>query len=87
MDALFPQGEGRDLTLNNCQNCHTFVPIVILQMNEEEWTRSSVNHRERVPALSDDDFATLYTYLKANFNPSRPVPKLPKALLETWTTY
>lgn len=87
MDEIFPQGAGRDLVLNNCQNCHTFVPIVILQMDEDAWTRSSLDHRPRVTGLSDDEFKTLYTYLKANFNPNRPVPKLPKELLESWTTY
>lgn len=87
MDEIFPAGEGRDLVLNNCQNCHTFVPIVILQMEEDAWTRSSLDHRGRVAGLSDDEFTTLYTYLKANFNPNRPVPKLPQELLESWTTY
>jgi mono/diheme cytochrome c family protein len=87
MDAIFPQGPGRDLVLNNCQNCHTFVPIVVLQMEEDAWTRSSLNHRDRVSNLSDAEFATVYTYLKANFNPSTPVPTLPKELLESWTTY
>ena len=87
MDEIFPAGAGRDLVLNNCQNCHTFVPIVILQMDEDAWTRSSLDHRGRVAGLSDDEFKTLYTYLKANFNPNRPVPKLPQELLESWTTY
>ncbi len=87
MDAIFPAGAGRDLVLNNCQNCHTFVPIVILQMDEDGWTRSSLDHRGRVAGLSDEEFTTLYTYLKANFNPNRPVPKLPQELLESWTTY
>lgn len=87
MEEIFPAGAGRDLVLNNCQNCHTFVPIVILQMDEDAWTRSSLDHRGRVAGLSDDEFKTLYTYLKANFNPNRPVPKLPQELLESWTTY
>src|SRR5262245_4803761 len=47
MDEIFPAGAGRDLVLNNCQNCHTFVPIVILQMDEDAWTRSSLDHRSR----------------------------------------
>ena len=42
-----PAGSGRDLVLNNCQNCHTFVPIVILQMEEAAWTRNGVDHRPR----------------------------------------
>jgi mono/diheme cytochrome c family protein len=86
MEEIFPPGAGRDLVLNNCQNCHTFVPIVVLQMEEEAWTRSSLDHRQRVN-VSDEEFKTIYSYLKANFNPNRPVPKLPKELLESWTTY
>ena len=87
LDEIFPPGDGRDLVLNNCQNCHTFVPIVVLQMEEDAWTRNSIDHRERVTQVSDDDFKTMYTYLKANFHPGRPVPKLPKELLDTWTSY
>jgi mono/diheme cytochrome c family protein len=87
MDAIFPPGEGRDLVLNNCQNCHTWVPIVVLQMNETEWARNSGEHRGRVEALGDDDFATLYAYVSSTFTPERPVPQLPPALLETWTNY
>ena len=85
MNAIFPPGPGRDLVLNNCQNCHTFVPIVVLQMEEAAWTRSSVDHRPRVSGLSDGEFKTLYDYLKANFNPAHPVPALPRELLDTWT--
>jgi hypothetical protein len=87
IDEIFPPGEGRDLVLNNCQNCHTFVPIVVLQMDADAWTRNSIDHRDRVTSLTDEEFKTLYTYLRANFHPGRPVPTLPKALLDTWTSY
>lgn len=87
MDAIFPPGEGRDLVLANCQSCHIWVPIVILQMNETEWARNKLEHRGRVEALSDEDFDTLYEYLMTTFTPDRPVPDLPPALLEAWTTY
>ena len=87
IDEIFPPGEGRDLVLNNCQNCHTFVPIVVLQMDADAWTRNSLDHRDRVTSLTDDEFKTLYSYLRANFHPGRPVPTLPKALLDTWTSY
>ena len=85
IDEIFPPGRGRDLALNNCTTCHTFVPIVVLQMTKEAWERNGRDHRERVKALSDDDFKTLYEYLVANFNPDRPVPTLPRELLDTWT--
>ena len=87
LDEIFPAGRGRELVLNNCTTCHTFVPIVVLQMTEEAWNRNSRDHRGRVAALSDAHFKTLYEYLRANFNPNRPVPKLPPELLATWTSY
>ena len=87
IDQIFPAGPGRNLVLNNCVNCHTITPIVVLQLTKEAWERSGRDHRERVYALNDAEFHTLYDYLIANFNPSKPVPQLPKELLETWTTY
>ena len=87
LDQIFPAGPGRNLVLNNCVNCHTITPIVVLQLTKEAWERSGRDHRERVYALNDAEFGTLYDYLMVNFNPSKPVPQLPKELLETWTTY
>lgn len=87
LDQIFPAGPGRNLVLNNCTNCHTITPIVVLQLPKEAWERSGRDHRERVYAMSDAEFNTLYDYLIANFNPSKPVPKLPKELLDTWTSY
>jgi hypothetical protein len=86
LDAIFPAGPGRDLVLNNCQTCHVWVPIVILQMDEAAWYRNSLNHRGRVEALSDAEFETLYAYLSSTFTPDRPVPQLPPSLLEAWTS-
>ncbi|MFN7920826.1 MAG: hypothetical protein U0Q16_12050 [Bryobacteraceae bacterium] len=87
LDEIFPPGRGRELVLNNCTTCHTFVPIVILRMSKEAWQRNSRDHRGRVTALSNADFQVLYEYLAANFNPDKPVPKLPNELMETWTSY
>ena len=87
IDAIFPAGPGRDLLLNNCQNCHVWVPIVILQMDEDAWYRNSLEHRDRVESLTDEDFETLYDYLTTNFTPDTPVPELPAGLLEAWTGY
>jgi hypothetical protein len=87
MDEIFPPGPGRDLALNSCTSCHNITPIVTLQMTKDAWTRNATEHRERVIALSDADFAALYEYLVANFNPDRPVPQLPQELLEQWTSY
>ncbi len=87
IDEIFPPGEGRVLVLNNCTSCHTIVPIVVLQMTKDAWALNAREHRDRVASLTDEEIATLYAYLAANFNPDRPVPKLPKELLDTWTAY
>ena len=87
IDAIFPKGPGRELLLNNCTSCHTFVPIVVLQMSKDAWEKNKRIHRSRVDGMSDEDFETLYEYLIANFNPQHPVPKLHKEFLDTWTSY
>lgn len=87
LDAIFPPGDGREVVLGSCQNCHTFVPIVILQMDKDAWRRNSLDHRERVATLSDEQFAQAYAYLAEHFGPHRPVPQLPPDLLKSWTTY
>ena len=87
LEAIFPPGPGREVVLGSCQNCHTFVPIVILQMDKDAWRRNSLDHRERVATLSDEQFNQAYAYLTENFGPHRPVPQLPPELLQSWTTY
>ncbi len=87
LDEIFPAGPGRDLVLDNCQSCHVWVPIVILQMDEAAWRRNGFEHRDRVEALSDKEFETLYDYLSSTFTPDRPVPTLPPELLGAWTSY
>lgn len=87
IEAIFPPGRGRELVLNNCTSCHNITPIVTLQMTTDAWALNSREHRERVTSVSDADFAALYEYLAANFNPHKPVPELPKELLDQWTSY
>lgn len=84
---VFPPGPGRQLVFDNCQGCHVLVPIFVLPMDEAAWYRNSLEHRERVEGLSDKDFETLYMYLSSTFTPDRPLPELPSALRDTWTTY
>ncbi len=84
---VMPPGPGRELVLDNCQSCHVLVPIFILPMDKAAWYRNSLEHRERLEGLSDEEFEELYTYLSTSFTPDRPVPELPPALLDAWTTY
>lgn len=87
MNAIFPPGPGREAALNNCTTCHTFVPLVVLQMSQTQWEVNALGHRDRVPGMSDADYKAAYAYLSANFNPDHPVPVLPPELLTFWTDY
>lgn len=87
MDKIFPPGEGREVVLQNCTNCHTFVPIALARNTPDEWWSHRTQHRQRVPGLTDAQVDTLYGYLTTNFAPGRPLPELPEDLLQTWTSY
>jgi hypothetical protein len=70
----------RDLLLNNCTSCHSFVPIVKAQKDEAAWTSLLAAHRERVLHLSEDEFRILGDFLRSHYNETEPVPVLPPAL-------
>ncbi len=79
----------REVILNSCTTCHTFVPIVMQSFDENGWRGLLTRHVEngRVSQLSAEQVETLRLYLAENFNGDLPPPELPPALLETWTSY
>jgi len=72
--------ESRNILLNNCTSCHTFVPIVKAQKSEDAWNSLLTAHRERVLHMSDDEFKMLGDFLRSHYNETEPVPSLPPAL-------
>lgn len=87
IDEIFPPGDGRELVLSNCVNCHTIVPIALARKTPDEWVSHRTQHRQRVSGISDADADRLWAYLTKNFAPGRPLPQLPEDLLKTWTSY
>ena len=81
--------KARDLLLNNCTVCHTFVPIVMQQFDSNGWNSLLERHvaAARTNQLASKDITVIHDYLAANFNGRLPPPELPPALLETWTSY
>ena len=81
--------KARDLLLNNCTVCHTFVPIVMQQFDSNGWNSLLERHvaAARTNQLASKDITVIHDYLAANFNGKLPPPELPPALLETWTSY
>ena len=87
LDAIVPPGEGRELVFRDCTSCHTWVAIVVLQMDRPAWERNGRDHRDRVVGATDEEFEIMYEYVIEHFGPDDPVPELPPELLETWTSY
>jgi len=72
--------ESRELILQHCTSCHSFVPIVKAQKTEAEWNAMLTTHRAYVPNASADDLRKIREYLIAHFNPQHPKPELPPEL-------
>lgn len=73
-------GEGREILLANCSNCHSFVCAVLGQRSKEHLESVKETHRGRVSGLTDAQLDTLFNYLYENFGDQKPVPVLPEAL-------
>jgi len=83
---LFPEGEGRIMVLNNCSSCHAVACSALGQRTEARWDSIKEAHMDRLPGLSTPQMDTLFGYLAANFNDSRPEPNVPPAFLATGCT-
>ncbi len=88
MNYIFPPGRGQDLVFRDCADCHNWVPMVFSGYDRGGWLNTMYNHRERVSAMSDEDFEYVWEYLIRTWPPDRPTPdNIPKELLELWTSY
>jgi|GEM_PF-2541213 len=81
-DEIFPPGheQQRDLVINSCGNCHSWVCPVIGQRPVDHWTTVKATHRDFVSTMSDEDYDLLFSFLAENFNDTKPLPDLPEAL-------
>lgn len=92
MNKIFPPSdppELRDLLLQTCStSCHSFVPVVVGRKTKEEWVGTFDRHRPQIEpfGLSEEQIQAMIKYLQEHFNPEKPVPELPAALLQGWAT-
>lgn len=80
LDAIAPPGRERDLVLQNCDACHSFVCPFRGQRTAEHWETVKVDMREKVANINNEDYETLFAYLEENFNDKKPEPNLPPEL-------
>ena len=78
---IFPDGEGKDLVLNNCGSCHAVACNAIGQRTAARWDALRDDHGDKASGLSEDDLDTVFSYLSAHFDDSTPEPRVPEAFL------
>jgi hypothetical protein len=76
---IFPAHAQREAVMNSCGSCHNLACAAIGQRSPERWDSLRDGHKDNV---SSGDLAGMFDYLKANFNASRPEPKVPPRFLE-----
>ena len=76
---IFPPGPQREAVINNCGSCHNLACAAIGQRSAERWDALEAGHKEQVP---NTDLNGMFEYLKANFNSTRPEPRIPPKFLE-----
>lgn len=83
---LFPEGEGRELVLNNCAACHAMACAAMGQRTPARWNNIRDSHREHIPSMTEEDLNTVFGYLQDNFDDTQPEPEIPAAFLQRGCT-
>lgn len=83
MKAIFPPGEGRDLVLNNCMACHSFLRFVLPRRTSGQWAYVRRAMGPRVSHLDTMQIDTLFGYLESHFNEATAPPPVPEWFLDS----
>ena len=76
---IFPAGAHREAVLNTCGSCHNVACAAIGQRSAERWDALRAGHKDHV---SSGDLNAMFDYLKANFDSTKPEPRVPPRFLE-----
>ena len=84
--SIFPPGPGRDPVLNTCGSCHSVVCVTRGQRTGERWESLQKDHKDKLTNVSGAQLNLMFAYLKANFNYTKPEPRVPAELLQQGCT-
>ena len=84
--SVFPPGQGRDKVLGTCGSCHALVCVTRGQRTTKRWENIKASHRDKLTDAGTADVDEMFAYLKANFNETRPEPRVPPELLQQGCT-
>lgn len=73
--ADLPEGEGRDLLVQQCSSCHDLYKVLGDRHTEEEWGHVVANMVDAGAVLNDAQFVTLVKYLAKNLGPEEKKPE------------
>jgi len=84
--SIFPPGPGRELVLNTCGSCHSTACAARGQRTAERWDSIKKDHKDKLTGSSSEDLDVMFSYLKANFNDTKPEPQIAAELLQQGCT-
>ena len=84
--TIFPSGPGRELVLNTCGSCHSTACAARGQRTAERWDSIKKDHKDKLTGSSSEDLNVMFSYLKANFNDTKPEPQIAAELLQQGCT-
>jgi cytochrome c5 len=67
--APLPDGDGKEVVLNICTQCHDLQRVRRTRLNAQGWAEILENMLNEGAPLTDTDFATVLRYLARNFRP------------------
>jgi cytochrome c5 len=70
-ETPLPEGKGRDITEQKCNMCHKSTVWVKKHYNEDQWTSIMDQMVEKGMKASDEEIATMTSYLVTNFGPAK----------------
>jgi len=83
LNRVFPPGDGRELVIENCLNCHGLGAIVLKgsQKDATAWAAHRAYHeRSMVVWLTAAEKDRLWGYLVRTFGPGKLAPELPSQI-------
>jgi cytochrome c5 len=79
-ETPLPEGKGKDITEQKCNMCHKSTVWVKKHYTEDQWTSIMDQMVEKGMKASDEEIATMTSYLTVNFGPVKkdtPAPPPP----------
>ena len=83
---IFPPGAGREMVLDTCGSCHPVVCCARGQRTADRWDSIHNGHKDKLSGRPAADLVAMFTYLKTNFNETKPEPQVPPEFLQQGCT-